>query len=128
MTDHDTMKRIFATTVPDANGRAVSPEHRASAGGGAFSSSLPPSAHYIQQSYKRHLGGAFYEVNGELKYNWPTFNDYSRPSMQYTPSGAFDWEKPMTAQKAIAWMLMGAGFVVGLVFGAHVVLSMLMGG
>lgn len=103
MTYHDTMKRIFATTVPDANGRAVSPEHRASAGGGAFSSSLPPSAHYIQQSYKK-------------------------PSMQYTPSGAFDWEKPMTAQKAIAWMLMGAGFVVGLVFGAHVALSMLVGG
>ena len=103
MTDHDTMKRIFETNEPDQFGRAVAPSNRGGAGGGAFPPPIPLPASYIQEAYKQ-------------------------PSKQYTPSGAFEWEKPMTPKKALAWLLMGAGVVVGVWLGAHIGFAMLVGG
>ena len=128
MTDHDTMKRIFETTCPDQFGRAVAPSNRGGAGGGAFPPPIPLPASYIKEGYKRPLGGSFYEENGEIKYKWPTLDGYSGPSKQYTPSGAFEWENGMTPKKALAWLLMGAGVVVGVWLGAHIGFAVLVGG
>lgn len=39
-----------------------------------------------------------------------------------------DWEKPMTPKRALAWLLMGAGAVVGVWLGAHIGFAVLVGG
>lgn len=103
MTDHDTMKRIFETTSPDQFGRAVASGNRGSAGGGTVPPQMLLPAQYIKDAYQQ-------------------------PSMQYTPSGAHEWPKPMTTQKALAYILTGAGLCVAAVLVAYISLSMLVGG
>ena len=127
MTDHDTMKRIFETTCPDKFGRAVAPSNRGGAGGGAFPPPIPLPASYIKEGYSTATAQALADLDRAIAYNRRTIEHY-QPSKQYTPSGAFEWENGMTPKKALAWLLMGAGVVVGVWLGAHIGFAVLVGG